>query len=718
MTNRARILRSLALCGSLLAATAQGQETAGQTVAGLEEIVVTAQKRSENVQSVPISIIAVSGETLERNGVMTLDALQRMTPGVSMSTVGSGFVSYTYIRGGGTNVIDAGSDPSVAVFVDEVYQAGTTGLQSNLIDIDRIEVLKGPQGTLFGRNAAVGAINVVTKRPSDQFGGYIEGDVGNYGAHALRGAVTGPLSDDGTWRYRLAVGYRDRDAFTENPGGLDPGFVETYTARAQIERASESFNFLLSGEYFGFDNGMTNQYLATDIVAGFITPESAATLPPDQSMFRRYYNDNDGYERQDTGSVTARLEWETGIGTITSISAYRAMNFRRLQDQDGSAADGHALITHEKVDTFSQELRLSGQRDRWRWVTGLYYFDASTDRVDVQDAGADFPNPVARNTAGTYHQNIDTTSYAVFGQATLDLADRWSLTLGGRYSKDEKESNVQNDPLGPSGEFTARLSPSWDSFDPAAVLEFQATDRLMFYGSYRQGYKSGGFQTFASTPALAGTPFDPEHVEAYELGMKSAWLDNRLQFNLAAFIVDIKDQQIQRIPTAGIAIIDNAGRTETRGVDVSLAAAPMERLRIDANATFQRARFEEYVTAGVSFADNHQLRSPDRSFSLGAEYEIPAGSAGDVILRGDYSYQSRVYFDAANSTAENTYQPGYGLLNARLILAMRNNWEFAIWGQNLTNERYFRNIAVVAGAGLAVPGDPRTYGITVSWRAD
>ena len=696
------------------------QSTMAQTdaqSAGIEEVVVTAQKRSENVQSVPISIVAVDSSVLEDNGVASLDGLQRLAPGMNMSTVGSGFVSYTYIRGGGTNVIDAGSDPSVAVFVDEVYQAGTTGLQSTLLDIDRIEVLKGPQGTLFGRNAAVGAISIITKRPSDEFGTSLDLNLGNHGEKSLRGMLTGPLSSDGAWRYRVAAGYRERDAFTDNPAGMDPGFIDNYSARAQLERVSDTFQFRLTGDYFSSDNGMTNQYLATSVVTGFIRPEAAATLPADQARFRRYYSFNDGYERQDAGSATARMEWETGIGTITSISAYRDLNFRRIQDQDGSAAAGHELITHEEVRSWSQELRLAGEAGRWRWVGGLYYYDAETNRLDIQAAGADFPTAAARGTAGSYNQNIDTRSHAVFGQATVDLSDRWALTLGGRYSKDRKKSFQVIDPLGPAGVFTASLSPEWDSFDPSVVLEFEPSDDLMFYGSYRQGYKSGGFQTLPSSVVLANSPFAPEHVRSYELGMKSEWSDNRVRFNTALFYVDIDDQQIQRIPAAGIAQIDNAGRTETRGVDLGLVLAPTDALRFDVNATFQRARFKEYITGVVSFAGNHQLRSPDQAFAVGAEYEVPV-SFGDVTLRADYSYQSRMYFDAANSSQPNNFQPGYGLLNARVILGMGEGWELALWGVNLADEEYFRNIAVVTGAGLAVPGDPRTYGISVSWKVN
>ncbi|MEZ6024304.1 MAG: TonB-dependent receptor plug domain-containing protein, partial [Hyphomonadaceae bacterium] len=209
----------------LAAPGALAQET------GVDEIIVTAQKRSENLQTVPISITALGADTLEASGVSTLDDVTRLAPGLSMSAIGSGFVSYTYVRGAGTNVIDSGADPSVAYFLDEVYLGGTAGLQFDLLDIQRIEVLKGPQGTLFGRNAAAGAISIITQSPSDEFEANASLTAGDYGLINVHGGITGPLTSDGVWRYRLSAGHRERDGFTDNLSGVDPGFIDNYSAR-------------------------------------------------------------------------------------------------------------------------------------------------------------------------------------------------------------------------------------------------------------------------------------------------------------------------------------------------------------------------------------------------------------------------------------------------------------------------------------------------------
>ena len=700
---------------ALGAGVAQAQTNAAASTA-IEEVIVTAQKRAENLQDVPISIVAVGATALDRGGVQTIDGLQRLTPGLNISAIGSGFVSYTYIRGAGTNVIDSGSDPSVAYFMDEVYLAGTAGLQSDLLDVERVEVLKGPQGTLFGRNAAAGAISIITRRPESEFNAYVSADAGNYDFFAVRGGVTGPLTEDGAWRFRLAGAHRERGAYTTNPAGRDPGDIDNYTARGQIEYQGEKLLVRLSGDVFTSDNGMTNHFLATAAVTGFLSSAAGALLPTGQSFFRRFY-DVDGFEKQDTQSLTARIEYELPFATLTAITGWRDNQFKRLQDQDGSLADGFALGTNQNDITISQEVRLSGDNGPFRWIGGLYFYHGMTDRRDTIDTGPDFAVPVLRNSLGNYGQNIDTKSYAIFGQATFDVTDQFSVTLGGRYTKDKKISDQATDPFGPAGAYFVKLTPDWDSFDPALTLEYEATEDVMVYASARQGFKSGGFQSLPASLALASTVYDPERVRAYELGAKSQWWEGRLTANVALFRADIDDQQILRIPGAGLTIIDNAGKTRAKGVDVTLTARPVSALRLDFNATFQSARFREYLSNGISFAGKHQLRSPDRQISLVAEYTVPVGEAGEILLHGEYAYQSKVFFDAANTSSVNGFQPGYGLVGGRIIFRpARGDWDFAVWGKNLGDKRYFRNVAISGPSGLGTPGDPLTYGVSFNWR--
>lgn len=695
-----------------------------QEAAEVDDVIVTAQKRSENLQTVPISIAAVSAQALERSGVTTLDDVQRLAPGMNLSAIGSGFVSYTYIRGAGTNVLDSGADPSVAFFLDEVYLAGTAGLQFDLLDVERVEVLKGPQGTLFGRNAAAGAVNIITRRPGGAFDAYAQLDAGDYGALNLRAGVTGPITSDGAWRYRLSAGHRERDGFTENPAGRDPGDISNYTLRGQLQYLGENFTALFTADHFTSDNGMTNHFLSTAITAGVLSPAAAAALPTDRSQFRQYY-DVDGFEAQDTTTLTARLEWELPFASLTSISAYRDNRFDRLQDQDGTLAFGYNLGTEQHDKTFSQELRLSNDGERWRWILGLYYYHGETDRVDTATIGPDFAVPILQNSSGFYGQDLTIDSYAVFGQATYNFTDAFSATFGARYTIDEKQSDQTVDPIGPVGLYTVNLRPDWDSFDPALTFSYQATPDVMLYASARQGFKSGGFQSLPGNAVLASSVYDPERVRSYELGLRSRWFDQRLQLNVSLFHTDIQDQQILRVPDPSLTIIDNAGRTKTDGVDVSVSALLAANFRLDWNATLQDARFAEYMTncagtppvCATDLSGNQQLRSPDFQSSLVGEWRIPLGGHGDVRLRGEYAYQSDQYFDAANTSTAGAYQPGYGLVNARLTWEPPGgNWDISIYGKNLTDEEYFRNVALSGPTGLGAPGDPMTFGVSINWR--
>lgn len=681
---------------------------------GVEEIIVTAQKRAESLQDVPISIVAVSAAALEKSGVTTLDSLQRLAPGLTISAVGSGFVSYTYIRGGGTNQIDTGSDPSVAYFVDEVYVGGTAGLQFDLFDIERVEVLKGPQGTLFGRNAAVGAISVTTKRPASNFGATADIQGGKYGEFSLRGSATGPVTENENLTYRVSAGYKRRDAYTENLTGQgDPGDVDSLGGRAQLQYTGNSVTVLLSGDGLRTRNGMTNQFISTTNKSGLVSAAAILTLPTNESFYKHYYNAI-GYEDQDAASFTGRIEADMDFGTLTSISAYRHNTFERVQDQDATLAPSFLLTSKEKDKTFSQELRLDGEGESYRWLTGLYYYHGRVDQNFLVNAGPAFPTPVVQNTFATDVGRITANSYAAFAQFTYDVSEDFGLTLGGRYTKDKKR-NVRSVKgfLAPAP-FTVMPRDTWESFDPAVTLTYDISPDIMTYASYRQGYKSGGFQALlVATPVLAAIPFSPEKVDSYEIGIKSSTLDRRFTLDAALFWTDITNQQILRITGTAVQTIDNAGATRTKGVDLSMALMPVPELRFDASMTYQEARFRVYQNGAVSYAGNSQLRSPDFTGAFSAEYTVALPNQADLIWRAEYTRQSRVYFDAANTQVEGIFQPGFGLANARVTYQPEDTgWSVSAWAKNIGGTKYYRNVAPSGLTGLAVPGDPFTFGLS------
>lgn len=703
---------------SSAADTAQAAPAAGPSQGGgLNDIIVTAQKRSENIQSVPVSIVAVSGDALVRAGINNLNELQHLAPGLNIATVGSGFVSYTYIRGGGTNQIDAGSDPSVAFFVDESYIGGTAGLQFDMFDVDHVEVLKGPQGTIFGRNAASGAISIVTKRPTSTFQGDTYLEAGNYGARLIKANVSGPLDASGSLLFRASGFYRHQDPVTRNLTGKgDPGKIDVGGARGQLQWKGENVSLLLTGDFLSARNGMTNQFLSTTNVGGFVDP--TLPQPTDQSFFSHYY-DVIGFEHQDLVDLTARLDWQTSIGTVTALSSYRHNVFTRLQDQDGSIYDGLTLASRERDRTFSQELRLTGDAaNKLHYIVGLYYYNGNITEDFNYHAGVNFAAPTLRNTTLVDSSLLTTKSYSAFGQVTYDLTDQLHLTLGGRYTNDKKE-DARNVAYFVGAPFTVDPRNSWNAFTPTATINYKPSQDVMIYASYRQGFKSGGYQTLGvSNATAANTPFNPEHVASYEVGLKSSFFDHHVTADIALFRSDITDQQVSQALSVTNVIITNAGRTRTDGVDFTLRVRPVGPLTLSASGTYQHARFRQYLSPPNDYAGKSQLRSPDFTLDLTAEYEVKLGSFASVTLGGELFHSSPVFYDLLNSRVSGLYQPSYNVGNLRATLRPSNvPLEITAFVKNVGDTHYFQNIAGTAATGaLGVPAMPRTFGFSLLYR--
>jgi iron complex outermembrane receptor protein len=693
------------------AAAAAPQDT------GLDDIIVVAQKRAENIQSVPVSIIAVSGDDLVRAGINNLNELQHLAPGLTIASVGSGFVSYTYIRGGGTNQIDAGSDPSVAYFVDESYIGGTAGLQFDMFDVDHVEVLKGPQGTIFGRNAASGAISIITKRPTTTFQGDVYLEAGNYGARLIKANVSGPLNASESLLFRASGFYRHQDPVTRNLTGKgDPGKIDVGGARGQLQWKGENVSLLLTGDVLSARNGMTNQFLSTANVGGFVDP--TLPQPTDQSFFSHYY-DVVGFEHQDLVDLSARLDWQTSLGTVTALSSYRHNVFTRLQDQDGSIYDGLTLGSRERDRTFSQELRLTGDAmNKLHYIVGLYYYNGNITEDFNYHAGVNFAAPTLRNTTLVDKSLLTTKSYSAFGQATYDLTDKLHLTLGGRYTNDKKE-DARNVAYFVGAPFSVDPRNSWNAFTPTATLNFKPTQDVMLYASYRKGFKSGGYQTLGvSNATAANTPFNPENVASYEVGLKSSFFDHHVTADIALFRSDITNQQVSQALSVTNVIITNAGKTRTDGVDFTLRVRPVQALTFSASGTYQHARFREYLSPPNDYAGKSQLRSPDFTLDLMAEYNVNLGSVGTITLAGELFHSSPVFYDLLNSRVNGLYQPGYNVGNLHVTVKPSNMpLELSAYVKNVGDTHYFQNIAGTAATGaLGVPAMPRTFGFSLLYR--
>jgi iron complex outermembrane receptor protein len=737
------VCRILAGLASLAAPIAANAQAAASSAPPLEEIVVTAQKREQRLQDVPFSVSALSADQIAASGITRLDDVARYTPGLFFETIGIGRPQ-AFIRGIGSAAFDAGSDPSVALFVDEVYIARFTGVTFDLFDLERIEVLKGPQGTLFGRNAAGGALHIVTRKPTNEFSAKFSADVGNYDSMLLRGGISGPLSRD-TLLYRLSFAAKESEGYIANTATgerhQDDG---SYGLRGQLQyTGSDVFDATITLEYGSDDIGMLAEQNVTDNVL-FRPPGDLADSRDGLSLDQQY--NTDGFQERDSTMLAAHLNWETSLGTLTSISAFRNNEFEELHDLDSTALDTLDRYALEDGETFSQELRLaSGADSAFNWVAGLYYLHEETFRDEQWVLGSDTAFALFMNGGQRFNLqdviDVTTDSYAVFGQGTYAISSQWNVTVGGRYSRDEKSADrVLNNngigsqctpatPCGPfpfnvllPASFTTSFGRDWNSFDPQVTVDYRSSDDVMLYATYREGFKSGGFQpSIPANEERASFIFDPEEVRSWEVGIKSELAERRLRFNAALFYNRYEDLQFVTGTGVGaggapIVVTDNAAHATSQGGELELLLQPAANLLLSAGYSYVDATIDEYVDdAGNDQSGKQVIRTPEHQASTVGEYTLDLDGDSRVVLRGEWSYRSRVYFDPGNTLE--TSQGGFSQFNARLGFETGGPWSFALWGRNLGDELYCQNTITLSAStvGVCHTGPPRTYGVSFSY---
>jgi len=705
----------------------------------LEEVIVTAQKREENVQTVPIAVSALSEETLRNASMLTMDDVSRQVPGFTVTTYNP-VTPQPYIRGIGSNVSDAGADASVGVFIDGVYAGRAGGYRADMYDIERVEVLRGPQGTLFGRNVAGGALSIFSNRPSQEAAAELELTAGDYDLWGVKGMINGSLGSRAAGR--LAFATRERDGDTDNTvSGNTLRDEDNQSARARLLwDASDTVTLLLTGEYseddlqgpsarnfWGADPSVVLESTGIGFLSPFLLPSS-----PDPWRIEAAV---DGFADREMYAATAQLDWDLGFGNLTSITGYRDLEYRFLDDVFGLAFDPASgiepLLTNaadEESDQLSQEVRITSSGEGLVWTAGLYYLQENVDRDETFSPLGD---------AVLYDQASDTSSYAAFGQVTLALADRLDLTLGGRYSYDEKSFDLvtsgggafalgfglltadPGDPEAGPVTFDASDDESWSNFSGRVSLEYSPTDDSFLYATWSQGYKSGGYNGQATNYTAAVTPFDEETVDNYEIGFKTEFLQRRARLNVAAFYMDYQDLQVfvtSYETTAGL-FVDNAGEAEITGFEAEFFLAPSERFDLSATYAWLDAELGDNELETVE-EGNVLTRSPEQSASLAAQYRIPLGDLGELLLRADYAWQDKIYFQLENP--EESAQDAYGLWNLRAALQAEAGWEVALWVKNAADEEYWVTAFDPGfGSDLAassVQGNPRMWGVTGIYR--
>ncbi|MGI9361802.1 MAG: TonB-dependent receptor [Parasphingorhabdus sp.] len=687
---------------------------------GFNEIIVTAQKRDESVMDVPIAISAFSGDTLTRAGVADIQTLQIATPSLVYNNTGA--YAQPFIRGVGSRLLMNGFDPSVATYSDGRYLARQTSSTSDLFDIQRVEVLKGPQGVLFGRNASAGAIRVITNEVSDYDEGSFKVGYGNYNAFTAQAMGNMRVSDN--LGVRIAAMTSQRDGYAENidPRGLkewDDKNLSAVRGKARYENGIVDANLTLS--YWKQKDNSGNDTVAlgplefhAGIAAGGVTGtnyKEVATQSPEDVEKEEFAAEFD-------------LKLDLGSMLFSSSTTYADLDNRLGFEGDGTSAvliDPYIL---ERSKTFSQELQLSSNNDSpLEWVVGAYYYHNDTDFDIVIDIGS--------NVISQGLQNVKTDSYAVFGQVGYNITDALKLVIGGRYTRDEKTVDLMTSRVPGVVTVSPTFSDeaSWSKFTPSATLEYNFADSLV-YLKFARGYKSGGF----NYPYTSINVVDPEVLDMYEIGLKSHLFDRNLRLTLSSYYYDYKDLQVSRAAAAGsvIVITQNAANAKLYGVEGDLSWNPMRGLTISTGFAWQHSEYAniDLATAKVyratqpgetgpgmidiPFNPNGEqlLRAPKFSAYASINYDIPIGEA-TMPLSVSYSYKGSYLFDfIAQPQTSVLRQKAYSIVNARLgFRPPSEDFEIAVWANNLFDERYFDDV-VAAGSGIRGSyGTPRTYGV-------
>ena len=660
--------------------------------AQLEEVVVTAQKREQNLQDVPVAISAVTEEMLEKTGINTITQLIPMVPGLTGSDYGLAQNSWA-IRGISSNDGTIGSEHSVGVFFDDAYVGRNMFATGTFFDVNRIEVVKGPQGTLFGRNSSAGAISLISNKPGDENELRLGIALGDEGQE--RYEVVGNLAVSDSFALRLAYQGQKWEGMWEEINSGEDMYTESDTVRLMARwNVTDNFEALFRANY---SNAETNYTSAANIALNVAEP---GVEYPDKFALT-----NPNYEEVEDDGFGIRLIWDINDSlTLVSITDVRSGEASFSEDADGTADDagfdavfgpifGGTTVpfdSEDSADTVYQEFRLSGGSDSLSWFAGVSYYsedmEAPDYRTEIIDTALGFGTLLATHIAN----NADNESYGVYADATWSVSEKLALIGGLRWSYDEKDwcSNTLQDDIGLGGGPTDGelcSNETWDEWTPRLVAQYDIGDDAMIFASVAKGYKGGGFNLGAADTngdRLGDTivPFDPETSIAYELGLKSTLLDGRAQLNGSVFYTDYDDLQMQSLTLAYGQVISNAGTAESKGLEMEFSYSPVENLVLMANYAYLDAEITDGDLEG-----NKLAYAPENTFSAGVNFDH-SFLAGDLNWFAQYTWTDDFAHQADDVI---NVEDAYGLLNGKVTYtAESGRWDLAIAADNITDEGY------------------------------
>lgn len=675
------------------------------------DIIVTAQRREQTALKTPLSLTALDDKLIEQKQVTGLVDLQFVSPGIRSGQQQG--VNRVFIRGIGLSSFASGADSSVAFYADGVYVGRPAAQLSSFFDIGRIEVLRGPQGALYGRNATGGAINLITNNPESEAGGYVNVSLGNYSLHQAEGALNLPLQGTGgDLNARVAFKLLDRNGYGYDFGTDHPvNDAHSQAVRATLRyNPSKDVDIRLIGEY---NHEADNNNYATNFGAypGYqlsgVVDFGGAQIAGQQdaaTALRGNTNRREGYAVTLNGTVSL-----TDSLSMTSSTGWRKFERHNDASSDGTTAGLGSTFYNEWSNQVSQELVFNWDVDRLQVTGGLaYYHEKLRNYVLVPFIQLGNVNYIQQGAL-----KID--AYSAYIQGTYSLLDSLRLTVAGRYSSETRKS---------SGTFSfVTVTPlddrrTWNAFNPKFGLEYDVAPGVLVYASATNGFKSGTFNVGQVNPAI-----NPEKIWAYEIGAKARLLDNAVDISAAAFRYDYKDLQVNKI--LGLATLTtNAASATNKGFEIAINARPAEGLTLNANYTYLDATFKDFTSINPLFptAPAEDLSgkmlpgAPKHAVTLGGSYVILVSGDSNLTLSGDASYQSRIYFSEFNDKVLS--QKGVTKLNASVKYSSGDDWSLTFWGKNLTDETIAGNKTLgIALWGYPIYGNleaPATYGATLA----
>lgn len=707
------VISGVSVCSTVNAQ--QGETNENSSVKGLEVIEVTAQKRVQNLQELPNAVSVFNSQSIREKGISDVQDLSEFTPNVQIAeTPGSNTGATIAIRGSVTINPAITWEPTVGVYVDGVFVSKNVGGLFDVAAIDRVEVLRGPQGTLYGKNTIGGALNIITRKPAGELTGEVRLGVGNYNLRDYYVTADSPMIGD-KLSLNITANKRERDGFYDNLFiGENALGQNTASEFKKIDSTALRIGALYEHSdtlevYYTYDNSDKDT-----------TPGMGQLYFPGGDTGRQDTANLDGVllDSSESSGHSLTVSWLASNNLeVKSITAYRDIDYVDGNDYDGFPIIGFHSIRDVEHSQVSQEFQFIGSYDKLNYVAGLFYLEEDSDVSNPFIIGGEGFSFTANNYYG-----VNTESMAAFAQGDYSLTDKLTLTAGIRWTKEQKDFYIEHpDPFLGELPYT-EASDTWNNVSGTVSVGYAINDDVNTYFKISQGWKSGGFNGEAANIDVAVRPYDAEEVTAYEWGLKSRYFDQRLQTNIAVFYNDITNLQLSEFLGA-YSDIQNAGEATISGIELEAVAAISSDLTVNLNYGFLDAKYDEFVTinpfTSVPTDITNEAKfpyTPENTWSLGVNYESEF-DLGLVRFSADYSFVDDHFVYHNQPSADLTEVESYSILHARITVESIAGTDFniSVWGKNLLDEEYRMNGIPLGTYSVNYYGDPATYGVELSY---